>query len=35
MANYNLNCVPSFKEESIVYYIKGADYTCDMYLYVQ
>ena len=34
MADYKLNCVPSFKKERIVYFILGNNYTCDMHLYV-
>ena len=35
MADYNLNGVPSFKEESIMYYIRTKHYICVMLSYLQ
>ena len=34
MSDSNTNSVRSFEEESVVYYIGGKNYTCDVYLYV-
>ena len=34
MADYNLNGVPFFKEESIMYYIRNNNYICVMLSYL-